>query len=55
MSYHCSFVEPLTYGHTGGSFGVVYKAIDKSTGELVAIKHVGTALVQTCVNFLSSA
>jgi len=24
----------------GGSFGVVYKAIDKSTGELVAIKHV---------------
>ena len=24
----------------GGSFGVVYKAIDKLTGELVAIKHV---------------
>lgn len=27
--------------HTpGGSFGVVYKAIDKTTGDLVAIKHV---------------
>lgn len=25
----------------GGSFGVVYKALEKSTGELVAIKHVG--------------
>ena len=23
-----------------GSFGVVYKAIEKSTGEIVAIKHV---------------
>lgn len=25
---------------TGGSFGVVYKAIEKSTGEIVAVKHV---------------
>lgn len=25
----------------GGSFGVVYKAIERSTGQLVAIKHVG--------------
>ncbi|KAI9740499.1 MAG: hypothetical protein M1834_005079 [Cirrosporium novae-zelandiae] len=25
---------------SGGSFGVVYKAIEKSTGELVAIKHI---------------
>ena len=24
----------------GGSFGVVYKAIERSTGEVVAIKHV---------------
>jgi serine/threonine protein kinase len=24
----------------GGSFGVVYKAIEKDTGEIVAIKHV---------------
>lgn len=24
----------------GGSFGIVYKAIEKSTGEIVAIKHV---------------
>lgn len=24
-----------------GSFGIVYKAIDKVSGEIVAIKHVG--------------
>ena len=24
----------------GGSFGVVYKGIEKATGEVVAIKHV---------------
>ncbi len=24
-----------------GSFGVVYKGIEKATGEVVAIKHVG--------------
>ena len=27
---------------TGGSFGVVYKAIEKATGETVAIKHVSS-------------
>ena len=27
-------------GGAGGSFGVVYKAIEISTGEIVAIKHV---------------
>lgn len=27
-------------GDVGGSFGVVYKAIEISTGEIVAIKHV---------------
>jgi hypothetical protein len=29
----------LTVG-AGGSFGIVYKGIDKTTGETVAIKHV---------------
>jgi serine/threonine protein kinase len=33
----------LTVG-AGGSFGVVYKGIDKTTGETVAIKHVGATL-----------
>lgn len=27
-----------------GSFGVVYKAVEKTTGDLVAIKHVSLAL-----------
>lgn len=26
----------------GGSFGVVYKAIERATGDIVAIKHVCT-------------
>ena len=30
-----------------GSFGVVYKAIEKSTGEIVAIKHVSIVCAST--------
>lgn len=30
-----------------GSFGTVYKAIDRSTGEVVAIKHVGSPSLPT--------
>ena len=29
---------------TGGSFGVVYKAIERATGETVAVKHVSVIL-----------
>lgn len=34
------------YSHwiEGGSFGVVYKAIERATGEVVAIKHVSLSL-----------
>lgn len=37
-----------------GSFGVVYKAIERSTGEIVAIKHVGISatLYGSLSNFL---
>jgi len=31
-----------------GSFGVVYKAIERSTGQIVAIKHVSFSI--PCVN-----
>ena len=34
--------QPSTDNEAGGSFGVVYKAIEKSTGEIVAVKHVST-------------
>lgn len=33
---------------TGGSFGVVYKAIEKETGKIVAIKHVGIPFSKSC-------
>lgn len=33
-------MEKLTCSMAGGSFGVVYKGVEKATGEVVAIKHV---------------
>ena len=33
-----------------GSFGTVYKAIEKSTGEVVAIKHVSHMQMSRIVN-----
>lgn len=35
----------------GGSFGTVYKAIEKSTGEIVAIKHVRSHESMICFSF----
>lgn len=32
-----------------GSFGVVYKAIEKATGEIVAVKHVSVAAKESAV------
>lgn len=32
----------------GGSFGVVYKGIEKATGEVVAIKHVSPLHTAPC-------
>ena len=40
---------------TGGSFGVVYKAIEKETGDIVAIKHVCGPLVIRSIDFNVSA
>lgn len=38
------YVVDTDTGPTGGSFGVVYKGIEKATGEVVAIKHVSKIL-----------
>jgi hypothetical protein len=38
---------------TGGSFGKVYKAIERSTGETVAIKHVGARAAHFTANMLT--
>jgi len=39
---HLFLLRSIANDCAGGSFGVVYKAIEKSTGDLVAIKHVRT-------------
>ena len=54
MSVSDSHYVALGLTGVGGSFGKVYKAIERSTGETVAIKHVsttvfwGTAHMLTC-------
>ena len=35
-----------------GSFGVVYKAIEKATGEIVAVKHVCLPLLTSVSNMI---
>lgn len=37
----------------GGSFGKVYKAIERSTGETVAIKHVGACVTHSSAHMLT--
>lgn len=37
------YLSALADGILGGSFGVVYKGIEKATGETVAIKHVSSS------------
>lgn len=38
-----------------GSFGVVYKAIERSTGEIVAVKHVSTSTWQCHLRLIQIA
>lgn len=38
----CFTIKANAHLQIGGSFGVVYKGIEKATGETVAIKHVRT-------------
>lgn len=43
VSLVCGSTRKFTNIHAGGSFGVVYKAIENATGEVVAIKHVSAS------------
>jgi serine/threonine-protein kinase 24/25/MST4 len=47
------YLSTLADGILGGSFGVVYKGIEKATGETVAIKHVSPSLIISVARYTS--